>query len=721
MNLFQTPTNLPKPRAVPVVSNEDRLTASILTGARSKAKALCTAYKQGELKGWTEVFQRVGIEPSGKMLPPFNYDTLTGFLSSWVAGEPERQRLAGIKLLEEQAKRQRRSYDAIDIPLPNELKFKPQQLKSISALIDVLYRQDLRGALIPLGTGKGKSWIAAGLALWLQRNKPEEYNSFMGLFPTVLIVTKKSVVMEFKQTLKNLGLSNIGMAVDVWSYNDLMSRKNKNFFREEIVMRFEQETKVMRFTLPKEAAPRLIILDEVQELKKEKSKRTKYLEAFLEFPFIKWVSTSATPAVTIQDTLFMSRSMGLDFGGQPLTRDKFPEFARTLTLGADPTKPNVAALTRWSAYLGDRFIKPPNDPRTTVVTNRVKLFKIVDPVALKMVNSAMDNYREAIARQGRVIDPRGEIMVSFMIMARAVELATVDTWVEDSIAAHKQGLAPVLALRFIESLKDYVMKLCESSYFKELGYTSKNISLIWGGSAEIKQEDLLTPERAGEITKLVSQWVLSGETKGMPKAEDLGIEPKEYRAFKKGIKYTSERLFREMSKEAFSARNDKLRAMHLHNQNAKERYASVQAFLNGSTEFCCYTLSSGGTGISLDHRFTYTRPRLVMSTLTYWSEEFSQALGRCDRLTTLSDTLQEIYIPQDTLISDHMAPKLAQKLKSINAIGSSNVDLAAELEVALKKKEAGRKLTEEEAKGIVAVGDIEETEDEDDEDEDEAV
>jgi hypothetical protein len=68
-----------------------------------------------------------------------------------------------------------------------------------------------------------------------------------------------------------------------------------------------------------------------------------------------------------------------------------------------------------------------------------------------------------------------------------------------------------------------------------------------------------------------------------------------------------------------------------------------------------------------------------------------------------------------------MAPKLAQKLKSINAIGSSNVDLAAELETALKKKEAGRKLTEEEVKGSVADGDIEEAEDEDDEDEDEAV
>lgn len=718
MNLFATPTNLPRPKAQVAVSNEDKLNSSILTSARNKAKTLCAAYKDGRLASWEAVLQAVGLEPSGRMMPPFNYDTLTGFLTSWVAAEPERQRLANIKLLEAQALRQKRSYDALDIKLPNGLAFKAQQLKCISALIDVLYKQDLKGALIPLGTGKGKSWIAAGLALWLQRNHPKDYNTFMGLFPTVLIVTKKSVAMDFKQTLKMLGLENVTMAVDVWSYNELMSRKNRNFFKEETITRFGSETKVIRFTLPEAMAPKLIILDEVQEIKKEKSKRTKYLDAFLQFPSIKWVSTSATPAVTILDTMFMSLSMGLDFHGQPLDRENFSSFARALTLGADIAKSNAAALTRWSAYIGDRYIKPPNDPRTTVVTNRVKLFRITDPAALKMVNGAMDNYREAIARQGRTIDPRGEVMVSFMIMARAVELATVDTWVADSISAHRDGQAPVVALRFIESLKDYVMKLTESSYFKELGYTAKNISLIWGGSAEIKQEDLLSTARAGEITKLISAWVLNGETTGMPKAEDIGIDPKEYRQFKKGIKYTSERLFREMSKEAFSARNDKLRAMHLHNQNQKERYNSVQDFLNGVTEFCCYTLSSGGTGISIDHRFKHTRPRRVMSTLTYWAEEFSQALGRCDRLTTLSDTLQEIYVPQDTLISDHMAPKLAQKLKGVNAIGSSNVDLAAELERAIKKGEAGRKLTTEEVQGTKVEGEMEEVEDEDDDEDD---
>jgi hypothetical protein len=102
--------------------------------------------------------------------------------------------------------------------------------------------------------------------------------------------------------------------------------------------------------------------------------------------------------------------------------------------------------------------------------------------------------------------------------------------------------------------------------------------------------------------------------------------------------------------------------MKLHNQTQVERYENVKNFLDGATEFCIYTLSSGGTGISLDHRYNHTKPRRVMSTMTDWAEEFAQALGRCVRLTTLTDTLQEIYVPEGTLLSDHMAPKLAGKL-----------------------------------------------------------
>lgn len=721
MNIFSTPSGVKKAPAEPTyTSKEDRLQQTALTTARSQAKKLTDLYRREPFE-W-EFLQRelnLATIPSIKL----DYATLLGFLQGWVNQAPLRQQREAIRLAEEAALREKRTYSTIDIKLPGGLDFKPQQKKAIAALLDVLYKDNLNGALVPLGTGKGKSWIAAGLALWLQKHDPQKFCNFLGLFPPILIITKKSVVLDFRETLKKLGLESVGLAVDVWSYNEVFSTKNKNFFKTETTEIFGQATSVIRFNLPEQAAPRLIILDECQEIKKEKSKRTKYLEAFLQFPSIKWVFTSATPAVTVWDTMFMTLAMGVTYGARHVSRETFPEFARTLTLGADPRQANAAALERWGAAIGDRFVKPPGDPQKVKALNKVKLFEITDEANKNMLKNAMKNYLESLERTGRSIDPQGQVMVAFMVMARAAELATVDTWVADAIHAHQNGYAPVIAIRFVETLKELVMKLCESEYFKSKNLTKQKISLIWGGNREIKPEELLPETRAAEIAAKMGMWILDNPDEARkPKAEDIGITKEEFRSFHKGIKYTSERIFREMTKDAFAARNEKLREMKLHNQNQKERHENVQDFLNGATEFCIYTLSSGGTGISLDHRFQYTRPRKVLSTLTYWAEEVAQALGRCVRITTLTDTLQEIYVPEGTLLSDHMAPKLARKLKSIDAIGSSNVDFAAELEDAIRKKQKAEKLTAEdlmvsESSGVIEV----EEQDDDDEEEEVAV
>ena len=718
MNIFSTPAGIRKaPATEQYTSNEDRLHQSALTTARSQAKKLTDLYRR-EPYDWSFLQRELSLTttPTVKL----DYATLLGFLQGWVNAAPARQQKEAIRLADELASRERRTYTAVDIKLPGGLDFKPQQKKAIGALLDVLYNNDKRGALVPLGTGKGKSWIAAGLALWLQKHDPKKFCNFLGLFPPILIITKKSVVLDFRETLKKLGLEAVGLAVDVWSYNEVFSAKNRNFFREDTVEIFGQATKVVRFNLPESAAPRLIILDECQEIKKEKSKRTKYLDAFLQFPDIKWVFTSATPAVTVWDTMFMTLAMGLQYGARPLTRETFPEFARTLTLGADPRNANAAALERWGAALGDRFVKPPGDPQKVKALNKVKLFEITDPINQNMMKNAMKNYLESLERTGRSIDPQGQVMVAFMVMARAAELATVDTWVADAIHAHQNGYAPVIAIRFVETLKELVMKLCESEYFKSKNLTQKKISLIWGGNREIKLEDLLPENRAAEIAAKMGMWILDNQEEARkPKAEDISITKEEFRAFHKGIKYTSERIFREMTKDSFAKRNEKLREMKLHNQNQIERHDNVQGFLNGETEFCIYTLSSGGTGISLDHRYQHTKPRKVMSTMTYWAEEFAQALGRCVRITTLTDTTQEIYVPEGTILSDHMAPKLAQKLKSVDAIGSSNVDLAGELEIAIRKRAAVIKLTADDLKASESTGVIETDDDDDDDDSEE--
>jgi len=395
MNIFATPSGIKKPvQTEPqYTSKEDRLQQTALTTARSQAKKLTDLYRR-EPFDWDFLQRELSLIniPTVKL----DYATLLGFLQGWVNQAPARQQKEALRLAEELSLREKRTYSTIDIKLPNGLEFKPQQKKAIAALLDVLYNKNLNGSLVPLGTGKGKSWIAAGLALWLQKHDPQKFCNFLGLFPPILIITKKSVVLDFRDTLKKLGLESVGLAVDVWSYNEVFSAKNRNFFKTETVEVFGQATSVIRFNLPASAAPKLIILDECQEIKKEKSKRTKYLEAFLQFPEITWVFTSATPAVTVWDTMFMSIAMRLQYGARPLTRETFPEFARTLTLGADPRQANAAALERWGAAIGDRFVKPPGDPQKVKALNKVKLFEITDPANKAMLKNAMKNYLEAL-------------------------------------------------------------------------------------------------------------------------------------------------------------------------------------------------------------------------------------------------------------------------------------------------------------------------------------
>ena len=167
MNIFSSPQGVVKapPSATQTTSKEDRLQQTALTTARAQAKKLTDLYRR-EPFDWDFLQKELSLTtiPTVKL----DYATLLGFLQGWVNAAPARQQKEALRLAEELAAREKRTYTAIDIKLPNGLDFKPQQKKAIGALLEVLYNQDLNGALVPLGTGKGKSWIAAGLALWLR-------------------------------------------------------------------------------------------------------------------------------------------------------------------------------------------------------------------------------------------------------------------------------------------------------------------------------------------------------------------------------------------------------------------------------------------------------------------------------------------------------------------------------------------------------------------------
>ena len=114
MNIFATPTGV-KPRQAPTLqttSNEDRLQQTALTTARAQAKKLCDLYKR-EPFDWDLLQKELSLAtiPTSKL----DYPTLLGFLQGWVKAAPARQQKEALRLAEELALREKRTYTAVDI------------------------------------------------------------------------------------------------------------------------------------------------------------------------------------------------------------------------------------------------------------------------------------------------------------------------------------------------------------------------------------------------------------------------------------------------------------------------------------------------------------------------------------------------------------------------------------------------------------------------------
>jgi hypothetical protein len=126
--------------------------------ARTQAKKLCDLYRR-EPFDWEFLLKELSVTTPAPTIK-LDYATLIGYLNGWANAAPARQAKEALRLAEELAARERRTYTAVDIKLPNNLDFKPQQKKAIGALLEVLYNQQLNGALCSL-----RDWrkVRAGL------------------------------------------------------------------------------------------------------------------------------------------------------------------------------------------------------------------------------------------------------------------------------------------------------------------------------------------------------------------------------------------------------------------------------------------------------------------------------------------------------------------------------------------------------------------------------
>lgn len=734
----------PAPPAPPAFKLPARLAEQAKSSAAQKAQRALTLSKIQHWTSWSQLQSQAGIVASPLYTSqPYTPELLAAALNDYVSLAAPAATVAASTpnpgIVPTAAIRADITHHNVAI---EQFTLRPQQRKSVDQIIEVLWEKKLGNAVLnPLRTGAGKSIIAGTLIKYLQDNNWLGREFFMPQ-PRVIFLTKKAVVTKIIRTFRRMGIKNVGSEmfgndVCVTHYGAMRTKNNDRYFEEFTDIISGNEVKLKRY---RGEAPVLIVLDECQEIKKWDSTRTQYVWGFHHNKAgdkIKWVFTSATPGVTLNDMMAFAVFAGIKADDiNMLDRHTFPAWVRQF--GADPRKPNGAAMERFRDHMGALVVSPPNDPSKVKATNRCTLLDFKTSAERARYAKAEQEYIEAIQRVGKGISDRGLAMVQFMIYRAKCELLSVPYVVELALQRWREGFAPVLAFSFQESVRDAVLALIEA------GIPRSQISLIWGGDkaiteseifksdeagqwviTKIKLDDVVERVRSGGITALadlvtqtedalkfalqqlklpitavhaapefdddkwdidtVVEWVYE-HLLDLPliKARYPGVPLRKLQTrYRKWTKYTYERVKRDEAEEEARARREKLHNLRLVAMSDSERQSQIDQFQDGRTQFCIYTLSAGGTGVDLDHQIPAARPRWVYSTVCYYAEEFMQALGRCMRVATISDVVQEIIFFNGTIAAKHVAPKLMKKVKAIAKIASSSDDLVSVLESAV--------------------------------------
>lgn len=112
---------------------------------------------------------------------------------------------------------------------------------------------------------------------------------------------------------------------------------------------------------------------------------------------------------------------------------------------------------------------------------------------------------------------------------------------------------------------------------------------------------------------------------------------------------------------------DKDRICHIvGGQTPSQREAQRQKFQQGNADVLLFTMRSGGVGISLHHDRKESRPRHIIIPPTWSAIDLVQALGRGHRITSISDTTQEVVWYRGT-IEERVCERVEAKLDCINA------------------------------------------------------
>jgi len=528
-----------------------------------------------------------------------------------------------------------------------------------------------RGQLLLSSTGTGKTFIAGALVRRLKDKDFAKNKSFGHV--QYLYVTRATIVEQTERVFANYFGLTIRDGVEILNIEQLRSRAGAVWIKEEVVIVQGKEQTIYKWRPMMN--PVVILWDECQALKNEDSIQHQIALAFSELQCETYqVFISATPFTRVSEAKCFAVATRKDISvilgmpiGTKLSPATWPTYASAMSQDSKPEDYNEAAVERLVKDLDNYIIRVRGVRPQFDAINSINMIEFESKEDCLFYEAAWDRYLREKAKLEKDAGEGGVagfmILVQFLKFRMAAELCRAPYLARRMFQGTKDGYASVAALNFKGSIIKVVMEL------EKLGVARDKISLVWGGGQTAltkKQRTALDiKEKADALIKI-----------GMSLEEVM-----------KSLDITEDDL---LEAESRAEMMENIPAhLQLGAQSKEERQREIDRFQSGRSLYCLYTFRAGGVGLSLHHSDELTkikcrrkksgyvviediplisvRPRINFVAPTYSAMELVQGLGRCPRLTSLSNTKQELIFYRGT-IEDSVARIVSHKLKCLSKV-----------------------------------------------------
>ena len=536
-----------------------------------------------------------------------------------------------------------------------------EQEPVVAAIIQYLYNESGRLAVIPAGTGAGKTQLACGVIQHILNSNI--LNTLPIPLPRpILWFTVKNAVHQTKQRIVDCGFGDqLDHTIFVLPYSALTSSFGRQCLLDEYEVTDPYTGEITtQYRYKPMALGYLVTLDECHCLAREDSQRTKAIKALdlaaKDFPILntKFLALSATIAEKVNDGRVITCLANIKYQGTPIDWDNFNiSFAKQLT--QDPAQPSKESIKRLFNAWAEIVFEPPYIKWPHKAINLIKFYEFRNDIDRAFVEAAVERYLDRISQLGR--DTPSDLAlqrIALLQLRKSIEPCRSELMVDDMVADVRAGNTALCGTGFTGTIIRSVFYL-QDTY----GVPRSQISVIWGGRGDPRPKKILTSQELIELACSADQ------------------TPATLRLLQQQLDWQEDRLlFGDISTDAQDARYLRLKSLGLIGVQSQEiRQQEIDKFQSGQARYCFFTMASGGTGLSFEHCDSRQAPRIGRYTPIYNAKEFVQALGRAPRRNSISDTIQYICLLAGTLEETHVAPRLDKKLQSLGAgLSSSTKD-----------------------------------------------